>query len=105
MIDKEQPKYNRPRKDSSRPQQKLQSDAPTAATSLNHSPAKPESETEKVIALLPRERGATPNQLVTLTDWRTHTTRAALTGLKKKGLVISSEKTDGVRRYPAVKAR
>jgi Protein of unknown function (DUF3489) len=34
--------------------------------------------------------------------WLRHTTRAALTGLKKKGYVISSDKVDGVRTYRAV---
>jgi hypothetical protein len=31
-----------------------------------------------------------------------HTTRAALTGLKKKGYAISSDKVDGVRTYRGI---
>ena len=43
--------------------------------------------------------GATLDEMVTATGWLPHTTRAALTGLKKKGHQLTSEKTDGVRRY------
>jgi len=60
---------------------------------------KPESKTQKVMALLQRPDGATLDELVAATSWQPHTTRAALTGLKKKGHVITSEKADGVRRY------
>jgi hypothetical protein len=37
--------------------------------------------------------------LVAVTGWVPHTTRAALTGLRKKGHAVTSEKLDGVRRY------
>ena len=40
--------------------------------------------------------------MVTATGWLPHTTRAALTGLRKKGYVIDSDKLDGVRTYRAV---
>ena len=33
------------------------------------------------------------------TGWLPHTTRAALTGLKKKGHAVTSTKTDGARTY------
>ena len=61
--------------------------------------AKPERKIDKVIALLERSDGATLQELVAATDWQPHTTRAALTGLRKKGHIINSEKIDGVRRY------
>ena len=41
-----------------------------------------------VIALLSREDGATLDEMIAATGWLPHTTRAALTGLKKKGHVI-----------------
>jgi hypothetical protein len=63
--------------------------------------ANPGSKTDKVIALLQRSDGATLDELVAATGWQPHTTRAALTGLKKKGHVLSSEKIEGVRRYRA----
>lgn len=52
-----------------------------------------------VIGLLQRPDGATLDAMVAATDWLPHTTRAALTGLKKKGYQLTSEKADGVRRY------
>ena len=52
-----------------------------------------------VIGLLQRTGGATLDEMVTATDWLPHTTRAALTGLKKKDHQLISEKADGVRRY------
>ena len=46
------------------------------------------SKTSAVIALLEREGGATLAELVADTRWLAHTTRAALTGLRKKGHAI-----------------
>lgn len=63
--------------------------------------AKPATKSAIVIELLMRREGATLEAMVAATGWLPHTTRAALTGLKKKGMTISSEKVDGVRRYSA----
>lgn len=52
--------------------------------------------------LLVRDSGATIDEMVSATGWLHHTTRAALTGLKKKGYALSSDKVDGVRTYRAV---
>jgi hypothetical protein len=50
--------------------------------------------------MLQRPEGASLDDLVALTGWLPHTTRAALTGLRKKGFHIASEKTEsGVRIY------
>lgn len=57
------------------------------------------SKSELVITLLKREGGATLNEMIAATGWLPHTTRATLTGLKKKGHQVLSDKTDGVRRY------
>lgn len=46
------------------------------------------SKTTAVVALLKREDGATLAELIAATGWLPHTTRAALTGLRKKGHVI-----------------
>jgi hypothetical protein len=59
------------------------------------------SKTARVIALLQRQEGVTLDELVAETGWQPHTTRAALTGLRKKGHVITSDKVDDVRRYHA----
>ena len=62
--------------------------------------AKPRvNKSDLVIGLLQRLGGATLDEMVTATDWLPHTTRAALSGLKKKGHQLTSDKTDDVRRY------
>ena len=45
-----------------------------------------------IIALLSREEGASISDLMTATGWLPHTTRAALTGLRKKGHSIERSK-------------
>ena len=60
------------------------------------------SKQQQLAALVVRDEGATLDQMIAATGWLPHTTRAALTGLKKKGYVISSDKADGVRTYRAV---
>lgn len=52
-----------------------------------------------VLELLGRSQGASLDELVTTTGWLPHTTRAALTGLKKKGHSVAREKVAGVTRY------
>lgn len=49
--------------------------------------------------LLSREGGATLDDLTRATGWLPHTVRAALSGLRKKGYTIASEKVDGVRAW------
>ncbi|MGU9980735.1 DUF3489 domain-containing protein [Phreatobacter sp. HK31-P] len=46
----------------------------------------------QVIALLERAEGATISDLTTATSWLAHTTRAALTGLRKRGYTVELEK-------------
>ena len=50
------------------------------------------------------EAVATIDEMVATTGGLRHTTRAALTGLKRKGHVISKTKVDDVTRYSIVKA-
>jgi predicted transcriptional regulator len=69
---------------------------PTEAT-----PKLVQSKREQLIKLLERDTGATLDEMITLTGWPPHTTRAALTGLRKKGHVITSDKVDGMRTYRA----
>ena len=52
-----------------------------------------------VVALLQHESGATLAVLVEKTGWLPHTTRAALTGLRKKGHAIEKGSRDGVTSY------
>ncbi len=53
----------------------------------------------QLIALLEREGGASITELATSLGWLPHTTRAALTGLRKKGRDIIKSKADDVTRY------
>ena len=64
--------------------------------------SKAPSKHQQLAALVVRDEGATLDQMIAVTGWLPHTTRAALTGLKKKGYVISSDKVDGARTYRAV---
>lgn len=57
------------------------------------------NKSDLVVTLLKRDGGTTLDEMVAATSWLPHTTRAALTGLKKKGHQVVSEKADGVRRY------
>ena len=67
---------------------------PTAAPSTGHPKAKPAPVTKvaAVTALLKRNTGATLAELITATGWLPHTTRAALTGLRKKGFAVERSK-------------
>lgn len=88
------PATKRPRKMAREPKAEARSDSTTAAPPAT----KRESKADLVLSLLQRAEGATIEQLVTATGWLPHTTRAALTGLKKKGHVVSSEKLEGQSR-------
>lgn len=52
-----------------------------------------------VLTLLQRDKGATLSELVEATGWQPHTTRAVLTGLRKKGHTIERRKRDDVTCY------
>jgi len=53
------------------------------------------SKLARVIDLLKRSEGATILNLMEVTGWLPHTTRAALTGLRKRGLAVCRERVDG----------
>ena len=74
---------------------------PTAADSTGQAATKPAPVTKvaAVIALLEREDGATLAELIAATSWLPHTTRAALTGLRKKGYLIERSKRGEVTCY------
>lgn len=75
------------------------SEAPAGAAP----PAAPDSPRQTkaalVLGLLHRDGGATLAELVEATGWLPHTTRAALTGLRKKGHAIKRERRDGTSCY------
>jgi hypothetical protein len=57
------------------------------------------SKLAQVLALLRRDEGATLAEMVAATGWLPHTTRAALTGLRKKGHVLVRDKRGEVTCY------
>jgi hypothetical protein len=67
-----------------------------------HPDAPPRSGTKQalIITLLQRQQGATIDDLMEATQWLPHTTRAALTGLRKRGYEVAKGKgEDGKTVY------
>lgn len=60
------------------------------------------TKTALLMDLLSWEGGATLDDLTRATGWLPHTVRAALSGLRKKGHAIVSEKVDGTRAWRIV---
>lgn len=96
----------RPRRMARTPKPAGAQEAPTVAADgdQDKTPSKPNSKASLVLQLLERPEGATVTQLVAATNWLPHTTRAALTGLKKKGHDVTSSKVDGEERVYRVVA-
>lgn len=70
---------------------------PKAEAALVSAPRAP-SKLDRLIAILLREDGADMAAMIEATGWQAHSIRGALAGaLKKRGHVVSSEKT-GERR-------
>lgn len=64
--------------------------------------AKAPSKLDQVEALLLRAKGASIAEMMAATGWQQHSVRGALAGaLKKRGLAITSDKSEGQRRYRA----
>ena len=77
--------------------------SPEAASKAQHSstaPAQPHAPRDGtkqalVVGLLSRQGGASLNDLASATGWLPHTTRAALTGLRKRGFAIQRTAGEG----------
>ena len=67
-------------------------------------PAAKTSKTTVVLNLLRRTDGVTLPELIEATGWLPHTTRAALTGIRKKGHSVERGKRDGATCYRIVVA-
>jgi predicted ArsR family transcriptional regulator len=61
--------------------------------SMTKSP-KPKTKKQQLIQLLTRKSGADVATISKKLGWQTHTTRAALTGLRKAGYEVLGEKPD-----------
>ncbi len=72
-----------------------------APESVNDTPAQPQRRTKQalLLELIGREGGATLEELTSVTGWLPHTTRAAITGLRKRGHDVQCQRVDGVSRY------
>jgi hypothetical protein len=81
--------------------------APVALQAVT-APPEPNTEREiptkahQLITLLRRDGGASIAELATTLSWLPHTTRAALTGVRKKGHAIAKSKEGDVTRYRLV---
>ncbi len=64
----------------------------------------PRGKAETILALLKRPEGAPLADLERATGWQPHSIRAALTGLRKRGITITRSKDDGVTIYRAESA-
>jgi hypothetical protein len=81
---------------------KLEARDARPAEGLDPGPAGPSaprdgSKLARVIALLERDHGATIEELIAATGWLAHTTRAALTGLRKRGYAVEIDRSDDKR--------
>jgi len=74
-------------------------DAPDAMESVSAGPHAPRrgSKLAQVIELLHRDHGATVDELIAATGWLAHTTRAALSGLRKRGYAVAIDRSDHER--------
>jgi len=67
---------------------------------------RPGSKQAVIIDLMVRPKGATLDELIQATEWLPHTTRAALTGLRKRGYGIERTRGDDkITRYRATQPR
>lgn len=61
---------------------------------------KPASKLDVLEKLLKGKNGATIAEMMKATSWQQHSVRGAMAGaMKKRGHTMTSEKTDGTRRY------
>jgi hypothetical protein len=66
-------------------------------------PASP-SKLDQIEALLLAPDGANIAEIMAATGWQAHSVRGAMAGaLKKRGLTITSDKHEGIRRYHATR--
>ena len=65
--------------------------------------AKPRTKSSTVARLLAREKGATLNEIAKATQWKPHSCRAFLAGMRKKDRVLREERPDGTTSYRIVR--
>src|ERR1700687_1597287 len=93
----QRPSNAHPRETEAPADEKRSRDASGEKESIDDGAASPRAGTKQalVIAMLCAKGGATLNALVEATGWLPHTTRAALTGLRKRGFSIARTREEG----------
>ena len=64
----------------------------TSATTETEAPARTDSKKDRLIGMLSRDAGTTIAEISAALDWQPHTTRAAITGLRKSGHEVETAK-------------
>jgi hypothetical protein len=84
----------------------IPADPPTTQTSpaIAAAPSKPATKIAIVIELMAREGGATLEEMMAATGWLSHSTRAVLSGLRKKGYELAKIKRGDSTCYCIAKA-
>lgn len=78
-----------------RPRKPAKAPAPLSPTL-----SEPTTKLDRLAALLAQPGGATIAEMMSATNWQAHSVRGALAGsLKRRGIVVTSNKVDGLRRY------
>lgn len=71
----------------------------SSGTIETEAPARTESKKDRLISMLRRDGGTTITAISSALSWQPHTTRAAITGLRKLGHEVETEKpADGGSR-------
>ena len=70
--------------------------SPSANKLRDRGSLRPTSKIASVVGLLCRSEGVSLAELIAATGWLAHTTRAALTGLRKRGYVVTLDRSDRV---------
>lgn len=75
-----------------------QPENPRGSTSIKNVPS---GKAGLILSLVSRPKGARINELLKATGWQAHSIRAALTGLRKRGITVSRSQNGGVTVYRA----
>lgn len=66
----------------------------TSATTETEAPARTASKKDRLISMLRRDGGTTIAEISASLGWQSHTTRAAITGLRKAGHKVETAKPE-----------
>jgi Protein of unknown function (DUF3489) len=74
--------------------QQVAADTPATGTASSFSTPRSGTKLAQVVELLQRDDGATLGDLIASTGWLPHTTRAVLTGLRKRSFVVAIDRSN-----------